>query len=74
MFIIRAFSPARTREAALWVCTVAAAFAFSGALTGCGGPDQSTGTQVKESPVTEQQVKSMEEFYKTNPPGKAAKK
>lgn len=63
----------RTREAGLWAFVVATTFTFSGVLAGCGGPDQTTGTEVKPDPVTQQQVKSMEDFYKKNPLPKTKK-
>ena len=63
----------RTRRAGLWALVAATSFAFSGALAGCGGADQTTGTQVKPDAVVEQQVKSMDEFYKSNPLPKTKK-
>lgn len=64
----------RTRRAGLWALTAATCVAFSGALAGCGGSQTKTGEQVKADPVVEQQVNSMAEYYKTNPPGKTPKK
>lgn len=73
MSLSRIAGAVRTRRASLRALTAVICFAFSGILAGCGSGHK-TGEQVKADPVVEQQVKSMTDYYKTNPPGKTSKK
>ncbi|WP_435019461.1 hypothetical protein TA3x_001308 [Tundrisphaera sp. TA3] len=64
----------RFRRVGQWAFTAIISCSVSGMLAGCGGSSHQTGEMVQADPIVQQQVKSMSEYYKTNPPGKARRK
>ncbi|APW61300.1 hypothetical protein [Paludisphaera borealis] len=55
---------------AAWFMT----FAVSAAMVGCGGPDQSTGSEVQVDPGAAKRQDDMTKFYATNPLNKSKPK